>query len=123
MIHKSKLLQAVLIVLFCFLLVTATAYAGNETSLSVEPSSGKPAAGLIISGSGFAPGEENDVQMIIGHTPHGLGTGDQDVIEADGEGNFVVESAIPAIADPGSYQIEATGNEGNTASHKVRVLD
>jgi hypothetical protein len=113
----------VAISLLCLLLIPVTAFSEQETSLSVEPSSGKPEAGLIISGSGFAPGQQIDLRMTIGHTPHGIGTGEKDIIKADQEGKFVVHTAIPSVADPGSYTIKAKDQKGNVAKQEVQVLE
>lgn len=113
-----------LVVVLCLALVSLAGCAEKQpgTSLSVEPPpSGEPGDDLILSGSGFNHGEVVDVQMWIGETPHGLGTGEKDVIEADEDGKFMVRSAIPVVAEPGTYKVTATGDEGNESSQWVKV--
>jgi hypothetical protein len=111
----------------CFSMIIALACAPKAplerpATLTVQPSSGKARAPLVIQGSQFLPGEEVEIIMQVGDVYHGLGTAKKDVIVADKNGGFEVSSGIPIKTPPGTYKIEALGNKGSVGVFNITVV-
>jgi hypothetical protein len=117
----------------CFLLsglliimgACATSPGPKQTSakptLVITPPSGKARSGITIEGSGFQPQEEVEVVFIAGHLRHSLGTRKVEVIKANDAGAFKVKSGIPIRTPPGTYTVEAVGNQGSMTTFQLRV--
>ncbi len=111
----------------CILLITALACVPKApkerpATLTVQPSTAKAAAPLVIQGSQFLPGEEIEITMQVGDVYHGLGTEKKDLIVADKNGAFEVSSGIPIKTPPGTYKIEAIGNKGSVGGFNITVV-
>lgn len=90
-------------------------------TLLVSPTSGKAAAIITIGGTGFLPGEEVEIVLVVGDIRHGLGTEKADKIIANSFGGFRVVSGIPVGTRPGTYTIKATGNMGSVGTFTIEV--
>jgi len=128
MLSSAKILKGM-----CFLLsgllimmgVSVTSLAQKKEpakpTLVITPPSGKARSEIIIEGSGFQSQEEVDVILIAGHLRHSLGTRKVDVIKANDTGVFKVTSGIPIQTPPGTYKVEAVGNQGSIATFQLQV--
>ena len=115
-------LAAVALIIGCAAGTTATK--SDETpKIFLSPSSGKASAAITIYGTGFQPGEEIDIVMVVGAGEKvGLGTEKVEAIQANDQGAFTAKTAIYVRAKPGGYVVEAGGSKGSEASEKLTVL-
>ena len=91
--------------------------------VTVTPDTGKVKANIVIAGSGFQPGEEIDIVMVLGQGMKiGLGTQKVEIIKADAKGAFSAKSKIYRAAKPGTYPIEVSGSMGSEASASLTVV-
>ncbi len=91
--------------------------------INLNPPKGKPEERLVIRGSGFKP--EEGIEIILRLSEHeivGLGTARVDQIKTDSNGTFEVETAFPAFAKPGVYEIIIFGDKGSQVTSKIEVL-
>ena len=96
----------------------------SQAAIAIDPPTGKKATAITISGSGFKPQEEVDIVITLGPGQKvGLGTSKVEIIVADDKGEFSVPSAIPRLANPGSYPIEVEGNMGSMFSTTLVVTE
>jgi len=94
----------------------AFAYGPNATTISTDTSTVGVEGSLIVTGSGFKPGET--VTLVLHSTPVTLGT-----TTADSQGSFSTTVTIPADTTPSNHTIIATGNtSGSTSSTSIVVV-
>jgi hypothetical protein len=94
----------------------AFAYGPGATTISTNISTVGAGGSLIVTGSGFQPGET--ITLVLHSTPVTLGT-----TPADSQGSFSTTVTIPADTTPGNHTIIATGNtSGSTASTSIVVV-
>jgi hypothetical protein len=93
----------------------AYAYGPNAPVISVNVSVVIPGGSLIVSGSGFQPGEAVTLQLFS--TPVTVGT-----TSVDSGGTFSTSVTIPASTPLGNHTIVATGTTGDTASTSIVVV-
>ena len=122
--------RAGLAIVCAFLLMFTFGCAGTMSSgtdkaaITMDPPTGKKATAITINGSGFQPQEEVDIVITLGPGQKvGLGTSKVEVIVADDKGEFSVPSAIPRLANPGSYPIEVEGNMGSMFNTVLVVIE
>jgi len=102
---------------------TATRTDDEPAKIFISPASGKAAANITIYGTGFKPGEEVDIVMVVGAGEKvGLGTEKVEAIKANAQGAFTAKTAIYVRAKPGAYTIETSGNQGSEAKAPLTVL-
>jgi len=111
-----------LITLIAFMACVPKAQKERQAAISVMPTSAKASAVIFISGYQFVPQEEVEIIMTVGNVHHSLGTEKADVIVANENGAFEVQSGIPVKTPPGSYKITAIGNKGSTGSFNITVI-
>jgi hypothetical protein len=118
------LAAAAALILACAAGTTATKTGWDDgPKVTIAPVSGKPAAKITIYGTGFKPGEEIDIVMLIAPGEKvGLGTEKVDVIKVNPYGAFTAQSAIYVRARPGVYAVEVSGSMGSEATARVTVL-
>ena len=93
----------------------AFAYGPGATTISTNISTVGAGGSLIVTGSGFQPGET--VTLVLHSTPVTLGT-----TPADSQGAFSTSVIIPADTTPGNHTIVGTGNtSGSTATTSIVV--
>src|SRR5665213_2034478 len=93
----------------------AFAYGPNAPHLSTNVSTVGAGGSLIVTGSGFQPGET--VSLVLGCTSVTLGS-----TPADSQGAFSTSVTIPASTPPGNCAIIATGNtSGSTSTTSIVV--
>ena len=110
------------LVLGCAAGTTATR-TDEMAKIFISPSSGKAAAQITIYGTGFKPGEEIDIVMVVGAGEKvGLGTEKVEAIKANDQGAFTAKTAIYVRARPGVYTVEASGDKGSEATEKLTVM-
>ena len=115
-------LAAVALIIGCVAGTTATK-SDDVPKILLSPSSGKASAAITVYGTGFQPGEEIDIVMVVGAGEKvGLGTAKVEAIQANEHGAFTAKTAIYVRAKPGSYVVEASGSKGSEASGKLTVL-
>lgn len=115
-------LCTVIMVACALSLMTACASTGKAAALVVDPMQGKPKTAITISGSGFQRGEAVEITLTTGPgIIHGLGTSKVDPIVADETGAFKVQTGIPTVAPVGEFTIEAVGDHGSVATHRLVV--
>jgi len=115
-------LAAVALIIGCAAGTTATK-SDDVPKILLSPSSGKASAAITVYGTGFQPGEEIDIVMVVGAGEKvGLGTAKVEAIQANEHGAFTAKTAIYVRAKPGSYVVEASGSKGSEASGKLTVL-
>lgn len=91
--------------------------------ITLNPPKGKPEERLIIRGSGFKADEAIEIILKLSeHEIIGLGTTKVDLIKTDSKGNFEIETAFPAFAKPGVYEIVILGDKGSQATAKLEIL-
>ena len=94
----------------------AFAYGPGGTTISTNIFTVGAGGSLIVTGSGFQPGET--VTLVLNSTPVTLGT-----TPANSQGAFSTTVIIPADTTPGNHTIVATGNtSGSTASTSIVVV-
>ena len=111
----------------CLLLGCAggtTAIKTDEAAqIFISPASGKASSKITIYGTGFKPGEEIDIVMVVGAGEKvGLGTEKVEAVRTNNQGAFTAKTAIYVRAKPGSYTIEASGSQGSEAKAPLTVL-
>ncbi len=111
----------------CLILGCAAGTTATKTTevpkIFITPDSGKASAKITIYGTGFKPGEEIDIVMVVGAGEKvGLGTEKVDVIKANAHGAFTAKTAIYVRAKPGNYAVEASGNQGSEAKASLTVI-
>ena len=93
----------------------AFAYGPGATTLSTNISTVGAGGSLIVTGSGFQPGET--VNLVLGCTSVTLGS-----TTADPQGAFSTSVTIPASTPPGNCAIIGTGNtSGRTSTTSIVV--
>jgi hypothetical protein len=94
----------------------AFAYGPNAPSITTNVSVVVPGGSLVVSGSGFQPGEAVTLQLFS--TPVTLGT-----TSVDSTGAFSTSVTIPVSTPLGNHTIVATGGtSGSTASTSIVVV-
>lgn len=120
----SRLLVAGTALLFFWAAACANPVVSKAAAakITVTPSAGPKGTPITIEGTGFKPGEHLDITMDLGDGRIvGLGTEKVEVLEADAAGTFKAQSAIPAVAKPGTYQAIVTGENGSKAHADLTV--
>ena len=116
------ILAATALIVACAAGTTATK-TDEVPKIFLSPASGKASAAITVYGTGFQPGEQIDIVMVVGAGEKvGLGTEKVEAIQANEHGAFTAKTAIYVRAKPGSYVVEASGSKGSEASGKLTVL-
>jgi uncharacterized membrane protein len=122
--NRSTVIRLLVICTSVFFLATAFPVfsAAGESEITITPSAEKPKKAIKIEGSGFKPGEDVDITLDLGDgILIGLGTQKVEAVTADSDGTFSAQSAVPAIAKPGTYKVTAEGNKESAAEAELVV--
>lgn len=94
--------------------------AGSAAQLSVA-GTGLPKADMLITGSGFKPGEAIELELDMSGLPMLLGEQANKPVAASDKGTLQIKTAYPdkAVLVPGTWNLYARGNKGSKAQCKV----
>ncbi|MBN2437216.1 MAG: hypothetical protein JXL20_01295 [Deltaproteobacteria bacterium] len=94
--------------------------AGSAAQISVT-GTGLPKADMLITGSGFKPGETIELELNINGLPMLIGEQANKPVVASDKGTLQRKSAYPdkAVLVPGTWDLYANGNKGSKAQCKV----
>jgi len=94
----------------------------GDPSITINPCTDKPKKPITIEGRGFKPNEVVDITLDLGDgILIGLGTQKVEAVTADDKGAFSANSAVPAVAKPGTYMITAEGDKESVAEAQLNV--
>lgn len=96
----------------------------RSASVVITPISGKPETRITIFGSGFVPGEEVKVEVMMSGVNLSLGISET-AHTVNESGAFKIVSSIPTamVARAGLYTVVAIGNKGSSATFPLEVLE
>jgi hypothetical protein len=82
---------------------------------------GLPKADMVITGSGFKPGEIVELELDLNGLPILLGEKEDKPVAASDKGTFEIKTGNPdkSILVPGEWDLFATGDKGSKAQCKV----
>lgn len=111
---KTRISLIGMLVLVLVSLVAIPALADGAKGVTVSPLTPKPDQVITVNGELLGPNSEVEV-LLIGNGE----TVDLGEVMADEEGDFTQEFRLPADLGPGTYQLEATGEESATTQITV----
>lgn len=102
-------------VLALMLVASGPVWADGAKGVKVSPLTPKPDEAITVNGEVLGPNSNVEVRIIGSGVDEKLGEA-----QADAEGDFTKEFRLPADLKPGTYQIQATGEETATTQITVR---
>ncbi len=112
---KTRILVLGTLILALLALAPGLALAdGGSKGVTVSPLAPAPDETITVEGELLGPNSEVEV-LLIGNGE----TVDLGEVQADEEGDFTQEFRLPADLAPGTYQVEATGDESATTQITV----
>lgn len=112
---KTRILIASTMVLALLALAPGLALAdGDSKGVTVSPLAPAPDETITVDGELLGPNSEVEV-LVIGNGK----TVDLGEVQANEEGDFTQEFRLPADLEPGTYEVEATGDESATTQLTV----
>ncbi|WP_169928777.1 choice-of-anchor G family protein [Brachybacterium ginsengisoli] len=91
----------------------------EDPAVSVDPSTVEPGDSTTVTGEGFPPNTEVEVQLI---DPSGNPVGDPVSVTTDEDGAFTVDLVVPEGSVVGDYTVEATAETGESATADLTVI-
>ncbi len=111
MMRRAWRATAVVAALAMLLALAGSVYAHGE-GITVTPAKAAPGDKVTVKG------EDWDDSPVVAISLKGQPLGK---VQADEDGGFTIEVAIPSTMKPGSYEITATNPEGETATAELEI--
>ncbi|HJG51291.1 MAG TPA: choice-of-anchor G family protein [Brachybacterium faecium] len=94
--------------------------AAEDPAIKVEPGSVEDGESTTVTGEGFPPNTEVEVQLV---DPDGNPVGDPVTATTDDDGAFTDEITVPEGTEAGDYTVEAEAETGESATAELAVTN